>query len=82
MDGLSAFVCGAPASQFALSVVKSLSELRNPLKYGGGYLRGELPGVIHLQKIVIQLIPKEKIRLDPGFTSHIKSIDTLVSRPL
>ena len=82
MDGFSAFVCGAQAFQYALSVVKSLSELRNALKYGGGYLRDEQAGVIHLREIIIQLIPKDKIGLDSGFESHLKSIDTAVSRLL
>ena len=79
MDGFSAFVCGAQAFQYALSVVKSLSELRNALKYGGGYLRDEQAGVIHLREIIIQLIPEDKRGLDPGFQSHLKSIDTAVS---
>ena len=82
MDGFSAFVCSAQAFQYALSVVKSLSELRNALKYGGDYLRDEQAGVIHLREIVIQLIPKDKTRLDPGFESHLKSISTAVSRLL
>ena len=82
MDGLSAFVCSAQAFQYALSVVKSLSELRNALKYGGGYLRDERAGVIHLREIIIQLIPKDKGRLDPGFVSHLDSIGTAVSRLL
>ena len=82
MDGLSAVVCSAQALQYILSVVKSLSELRNALKYGGGHLRDEQAGVIHLQEIIIQLIPKEKKGLDPGFQSHLKSIDIAVSRLL
>ncbi len=55
MEGFSAFVCSAQALTYALSVVKSLTELRNALKYGRGYLRDEQAGVIHLQEIVIQL---------------------------
>lgn len=82
MDGFSALVCGAQAFQYALSVVKSLSELRTALKYGGGYLRDEQASVIHLREIIIQLIPKDKKGLDPGFESHLKSIDTAVSRLL
>ena len=82
MDGFSAFVCGAQALQYALSVVKSLSELRNALKYGGDYFRDEQAGVIHLREIITKLIPKDKIELDPGFESHLKSISTAVSRLL
>ncbi|KAI9707807.1 MAG: hypothetical protein M1836_000769 [Candelina mexicana] len=82
MEGFSAFVCSAQAFQYALSVVKSLSELRNALKYGGGFLRDEQAGVIHLREIIIQLIPKDKTRLDPGFESHLNSISSAVSRLL
>ena len=79
MDVFSAFVCSAQAFQYALSIVKSLFELRNALKVGGGYLRDEQAGVIHLREIIIQLIPKDKTRLDPDFESHLKSIDIAVS---
>lgn len=79
MDGFSAFVCGAQAFQYTLSVVKSLSELRNALKYGGGYLRDEQATVIHLREIIVQLIPNDKTGLDPGFASHLESISTAVS---
>ena len=81
MDVFSAFVCSAQAFQYALSIVKSLSELRNALKFGGGYLRDEQAGVIHLREIILQFI-KEKTRLDPGFEYLLKSIDTAVSRLL
>jgi len=79
MEGFSAFVCSAQALTYALSVVKSLTELRNALKYGRGYLRDEQAGVIHLQEIVIQLIPKDATRLDPGFESLLESISTTVN---
>ncbi|KAI9712198.1 MAG: hypothetical protein M1812_006932 [Candelaria pacifica] len=82
MDGFSAFVCSAQALQYVLSVVRSLSELRNAMKHGGGYLRDEQAGVIHLQEIIIQLIPKDKTRLDVGFESHLASISTAVTRLL
>ena len=82
MDGFSAVVSGAQAFQYALSVVQSLSELRNALKYGGAYLRDEQAGVIHLLDIINQLIPKDKIGLDPGFQAHLESISTAVSRLL
>ena len=82
MDGFSAFVCCAQAFQYALSVVKSLSELRDALKYGGGYLLDEQAGVVHLREIIIQLIPKDKTRLDPGFETHLKSISNAVSHLL
>lgn len=82
MDEFSAFVCSAQAFQYVLSVVKSLSELRNALKYGGDYLRDEQAGVIHLREIIIQLIPKDETRLDLDFESHLKSISTAINRLL
>lgn len=76
MDAFSAVICGAQALGYALSAVKSFAQLRTALKYGRDFLRDEQANVVHLQEIVVQLIPKDQTRRDRGLDPLLQSIST------
>lgn len=48
------------------------------MKYGPDFLHDEQASVSHLEEIIIQLIPKDETRLDPGLGSLLQSIKTTV----
>ena len=78
MDGFSAFICGAQAVGYAFSVIKGLNELRNALQHGRCFLDDAQISVDHLQKIIVQLIPKDETSLDSGLGSLLQSIHVTV----
>lgn len=78
MEAFSAVVCSTQALVYSVTVVKSLTKLRNTLKHGGGFLRDEEASVNYLQEIITQFIPKEQTALDRGLESLLESINNTV----
>ena len=78
MDPFSAVIGGAQAAAYTLSIVKSLTELRNALQNGRGYLRNEREGIQQLQHIIIRLLPNDDKAPDPRFERLLQSINVTV----
>ena len=77
MEGFSAIVSTAQAVTYAWSIGRGLARLQNALKNGHGFLHSERASIGLLQEI-IQLIPTDETKVDPGLDKLLQSMKVTI----